>query len=253
MSALEIDSTVNQPWQLAVPGSSAARRRLAQLAAQLRSLLPPAAHLAALMQQYYALPAVEAERQLALAQVAAGRSCAYLRCANLGGEGGPKAGQGVGSMRCRWAVGPVCGGSCVQLDTWKGEVACYSCLLPPMHSVLTPPLSIRSCQRLPRGVVLRHRLLARRLAGGRAPPHVQGSGRSAAGGQGGGCCSGGSGSRRAAVDGLYQSRLLTTAQIGLLAKFDGFLTAGYCVGLKIVARARQSASRQPAEEACIRR
>ncbi len=69
---------------------------------QLRKLLPPAARLAALMQQYYALLAVEAERQLALARAAAGRSCAYLHCANLGGEGGPAAGQGVGSMRCRW-------------------------------------------------------------------------------------------------------------------------------------------------------
>ena len=46
-----------------------------------------------------------AERQLALAQAAATRSCAYLRCANLGGEGGPAAGEGAGSMRCRWAVG----------------------------------------------------------------------------------------------------------------------------------------------------
>ncbi len=64
-------------------------------------LLPAMSHLADLMQQYYALPAVEAERQLALAQAAAGRSCAYLRCTNLGGEGGPAAGQGAGSMRCR--------------------------------------------------------------------------------------------------------------------------------------------------------
>ncbi len=70
-----------------------------------RSLLPPAADLAALMQQYYALPAVEAERRLQLAQAAAGRSCAYLRCANLGGEGGAAAGQGAGSMRCRCEVG----------------------------------------------------------------------------------------------------------------------------------------------------
>ena len=61
---------------------------------------------AAPMQQYYTLPAVEAERELALAQAAAGRSCAYLRCANLGGEGGPATGQGAGSMRCRW-VGAV--------------------------------------------------------------------------------------------------------------------------------------------------
>ncbi len=57
-------------------------------------------HAAALMQQYHTLPAVEEERQLAVAQAAAGRSCAYLRCANLGGEGGPTAGQGAGSMRC---------------------------------------------------------------------------------------------------------------------------------------------------------
>lgn len=60
---------------------------------------------ASLMQQYHALPAVEAERQLVLAQAAAGRSCAYLRCANLGGEGGPAAGEGAGSMRCRWVAG----------------------------------------------------------------------------------------------------------------------------------------------------
>ncbi len=70
-----------------------------------RLLLPPAADLAALMQQYYALPALEAERRLLLAQAAAGRSCAYLHCANLGGEGGPAAGQGAGSMRCRCVDG----------------------------------------------------------------------------------------------------------------------------------------------------
>ncbi|PRW60171.1 hypothetical protein C2E21_1998 [Chlorella sorokiniana] len=38
---------------------------------------------------------------LEVAQATAARSCAYLRCANLGGEGGPAAGQGVGSQRCR--------------------------------------------------------------------------------------------------------------------------------------------------------
>ena len=75
----------------------------AQHASLLRPLLQRTAELAALMQQYYALPALAAERQLAVAQASAGRSCAYLRCANLGGEGGPAAGQGVGSKRCRWA------------------------------------------------------------------------------------------------------------------------------------------------------
>ena len=47
-------------------------------------------------------PEAQPEQQLKLAQAAATRSCAYLRCGNLGGEGGPAAGQGVGSMRCRW-------------------------------------------------------------------------------------------------------------------------------------------------------
>ena len=74
-------------------------------ASQLLPLAQPAAHLAGLLQQYLALPAVEAERLLAAAQAAAGRSCAYLRCANVAGEGGPAAGQGTGSMRCRWAGG----------------------------------------------------------------------------------------------------------------------------------------------------
>ena len=131
--------------------------------ARLRSLLPLAADLAALMQQYYSLPAVEAERQLALAQAAAGRSCAYLRCANLGGEGGAAAGQGVGSMRCRWAVGPVWAVNCVEKGTRTGR----GCLLqtsaaahaqrPGIHASAPPS----NAQRLPRGVVLRHRLLAR--------------------------------------------------------------------------------------------
>ena len=40
-------------------------------------------------------------------------------------------------------------------------------------------------QRLPCGVVLWHHLLTRRLAAGRAPPHLQGIGGGAAGGAGG--------------------------------------------------------------------
>ncbi|PRW60685.1 phosphatidylinositol N-acetylglucosaminyltransferase [Chlorella sorokiniana] len=58
-------------------------------------------------------PKLHAEAQLALAQAAPTRSCAYLRCANLGGEGGPAAGQGAGSMRCSacravWYCGTAC-------------------------------------------------------------------------------------------------------------------------------------------------
>ncbi|PRW60330.1 hypothetical protein C2E21_1211 [Chlorella sorokiniana] len=91
--------------------SSALAERLRQAAQQLQGWAPQGLsnpqqteqqlqQAAALMQQYYALPAVAAERQLAVAQAAAGRSCAYLRCANLGGEGRPATGQGLGSMRC---------------------------------------------------------------------------------------------------------------------------------------------------------
>ncbi|KAI7839791.1 hypothetical protein COHA_006590 [Chlorella ohadii] len=67
---------------------------LDQLMVQLRPLLQPAADLAALMQQYYALPEIDQPHRLAVAQAAAGRCCAYLRCANAGGEGGPAAGKG---------------------------------------------------------------------------------------------------------------------------------------------------------------
>ena len=81
----------------------AADARAANRTPHLRQLLQPAAELAALMQQCLALPAVEEERRLAVARAAAARSCAYLRCADVAGEGGPAAGQGIGSMRCRWA------------------------------------------------------------------------------------------------------------------------------------------------------
>ncbi len=74
----------------------------AEHVAQLRPLLPPAADLAALMQQCYALPAVDKPHRLELAQAAAGRCCAYLRCANVEGQGGPAARQGTGSKCCRW-------------------------------------------------------------------------------------------------------------------------------------------------------
>ncbi len=56
---------------------------------------------AGVIEQYRALPAHALAAQVVLAQAAAGRSCAYLSCSNLQAEGGPAAGQGVGSMRCR--------------------------------------------------------------------------------------------------------------------------------------------------------
>jgi hypothetical protein len=56
---------------------------------------------------------------LELAQVAASRSCAYLRCANLAGEGGSAARQGAGSQRCsKCRVAWYCGTACSHTD-WR--------------------------------------------------------------------------------------------------------------------------------------
>jgi hypothetical protein len=56
---------------------------------------------------------------LELAQAAATRSCAYLRCANLAGEGGPAAGQGTSSLRCsKCKVAWYCGTACSHGD-WR--------------------------------------------------------------------------------------------------------------------------------------
>ncbi|PRW33756.1 hypothetical protein C2E21_7361 [Chlorella sorokiniana] len=74
---------------------------------------PVAAELAAALQQYWQLPVQRAAAELDLATAASARSCAYLRCANLGAEGGPAAGEGVGSQRCSacravWYCGTAC-------------------------------------------------------------------------------------------------------------------------------------------------
>ena len=73
----------------------------AERAAQLQQLVQPAKQLADLLHQWWQLR--EPSRRLLLDQgrAAAARSCAYLRCANVAGQGGPAAGQGVGSARCR--------------------------------------------------------------------------------------------------------------------------------------------------------
>lgn len=70
-------------------------------AAGQQDVLPPARSLAAALLDWWRRPEQEAADQLELAQAAATRSCAYLPCANLGGGGGPAAGQGEGSQRCR--------------------------------------------------------------------------------------------------------------------------------------------------------
>ncbi|KAI3432242.1 hypothetical protein D9Q98_003803 [Chlorella vulgaris] len=59
------------------------------------------------MEALRGLPQLQQQRRepqpgdaLELAHATATRSCAYLRCANLAGEGGPAARQGAGSQRC---------------------------------------------------------------------------------------------------------------------------------------------------------
>ncbi|PRW56081.1 hypothetical protein C2E21_5153 [Chlorella sorokiniana] len=78
-----------------------------------RDMLPPARRLAAALLDWWRRPAAQQEQQLEAAQATAARSCAYLRCVNLGSGGGPAAGQGEGSQRCSacravWYCGTAC-------------------------------------------------------------------------------------------------------------------------------------------------
>jgi len=68
---------------------------------------------AALLRAHWQRPEQQAAATLELAQVAATRSCTYLRCANLAGSGGAAAGEGEGSKRCSgcravWYCGTAC-------------------------------------------------------------------------------------------------------------------------------------------------
>ena len=103
----------------------AADASVAESASRLQQLVQPATELASLMQQYLALPAVEEQQRLVLARAAAVRSCAYLRCANVAGEGGLAAGQAASSMRCRWG-GRVSAGACFNCCgvRWRGQLCC---------------------------------------------------------------------------------------------------------------------------------
>ena len=84
----------------------------AQPTVLLKQLLRPAAELAAAVQAYFELPEQQAAARLELARIAATRSCAYLRCANL--EGG--SGRGRTCSACK-AV-KYCGTACSHAD-WR--------------------------------------------------------------------------------------------------------------------------------------
>eukprot|EP00887_Chlorella_sp_A99_P004038 scaffold11.g4038.t1 len=77
------------------------------------SVLEPAREVASCLQAFWARPEQQEAIQLELAAEAALRSCAYLRCSNLGVEGGAAAGEGAGSKKCGacrvvwyWVDGP---------------------------------------------------------------------------------------------------------------------------------------------------
>lgn len=80
--------------------------------AVLQALIPEANRLAPLVEQFHQRPEQAATARLEAAQAAAARSCAYLRCSNVSLEGGPAAGQGQGSMRCRCGWVPLRGPGC---------------------------------------------------------------------------------------------------------------------------------------------
>ena len=115
-----------QQLALASRGGTLTPGQVADFKQRLHSeYLPALAAAAKLMQQQREQrPWIEqAQELLEEGLAAAARSCAYLRCANLGGGGGPAAGQGTGSAKCRWGLR--CGTTgCV----CERRRVCYRCL-----------------------------------------------------------------------------------------------------------------------------
>lgn len=119
-----------------------------------RWALPGMCSLAVALDKVWGRP----EQQVFAAQVAAARSCAYLRCANLSAEGGPAA--GAGGKKCRWVAaslqvgqhsGPKLQASCVFMCCW------------PLHTSQQAAFVRHLLQPVPGGPLLRHRLLPCRL------------------------------------------------------------------------------------------
>ena len=110
---------------------SSTRADVAHLSQHSSDWLPPTRRLAAALLAWWRRPE---------AQAAAARSCAYLRCANLGGEGRPTARQGAGNQRCRWVddgMGEECrcrchSMPCMRVCTWEEAAASHTapCTVP---------------------------------------------------------------------------------------------------------------------------
>ncbi|KAL4424844.1 hypothetical protein ABPG77_011094 [Micractinium sp. CCAP 211/92] len=91
----------------------------AALAAAVAGAAQPAHRVAALLLQHWARPEQVAANRLAVAQAAASRSCADLRCTNVELEGRPGAGKGRGCKRCSGCRAVYyCGTACSRAD-WR--------------------------------------------------------------------------------------------------------------------------------------
>ncbi|KAL4855288.1 hypothetical protein ACK3TF_004044 [Chlorella vulgaris] len=83
---------------------------------------PAAGQLASALLLLWTGPEQRKQAALELAQASAARSCAYLSCSNVCGEGGAAAGQGVGNKRCSQChTAYYCGTACSHADWRQGR------------------------------------------------------------------------------------------------------------------------------------
>ncbi|KAL4437463.1 hypothetical protein ABPG75_004602 [Micractinium tetrahymenae] len=105
----------------------------AGLAALVPRALQVAQQLGAALHAYCQQPEQQRAALAEVALAAASRSCAFLRCANVGGRGGPDAGQGEGSLRCGGSIPPSlqCTQHCLNLAPCSSFLTCNQEQGPP--------------------------------------------------------------------------------------------------------------------------
>ena len=109
------------PDELVSPEPEAIREIMLTFIQNQEDILRAAAAVAELLQRHWQEPEQVAAARLELAHCATSRSCALLQCANLAGEGGSAAGQGVGSKKCRACrTAFYCGPACAEADWRRG-------------------------------------------------------------------------------------------------------------------------------------
>lgn len=95
-------SASHELWSLAVVLSEADATPKTAAGLLQQKVLPLATRLAVVLLDLWCSDQDDLrEGKLSLAQAAAMRSCVYLRCANLGGKGGPATVEGAGNKQCR--------------------------------------------------------------------------------------------------------------------------------------------------------